>query len=62
MSDADDDERQLRMKLMAIQIDKAEHDMRLESRKFWLQVVTVGISAGGLIIAAFAAGHFLPLH
>lgn len=30
--------------------------------RFWLQAVTVGIAAGGLIIAAFAAGHFLRQH
>ena len=44
---------------MAVQIDKARFDMRLEGKKYWLQIIGIGVSLIGLAIAAFAAGHFI---
>jgi hypothetical protein len=55
----DDPETRLRMELMTVQIDKAKFDMRLDGRKYWLQVIGIGVSIVGLVIAAFAAGHFI---
>lgn len=52
-------ETQLRIDLMTVQIDKAKSDMQWEKRKFILQVVSVGMSAAGVVIAAFVAGHFI---
>jgi len=55
----DDPETRLRLELMAVQIDKARFDMRLEGKKYWLQIIGIGVSLIGLAIAAFAAGHFI---
>ena len=44
---------------MAVQIEKAQFDMKAEERKIRLQMLGIMVSVVGLVIAAFAAGHFI---
>jgi uncharacterized membrane protein len=49
--------------MMSVQIDKARHDMRWETRKFWLSLSGVIIGALGAGAAIFAAGAtWMRLH
>ena len=57
MSDPGDDERQLRIDLMAIQIERLRREMRNENRKFLVQLVlaisaavAVGIAIGRVVL------------
>lgn len=65
MSETDETERQLKIELMTVQIDqgrlnidKMRHDMRMENRKFAIQVV----AAFAASVAAGAAALGLILH
>lgn len=55
----DDDERQLRIDLMTIQIERLRQEMRMESRKFAVQFVLALAAAVGVGIAL---GRFLVFH
>ncbi|HEY1301436.1 MAG TPA: hypothetical protein VGF07_13130 [Stellaceae bacterium] len=52
----DDPERQLRMDLMTIQIERLRQEIRMENRKFFVQLVLAIAAALG---AGIAIGHFL---
>jgi len=51
-----DEERELRMELMRMQIDKASFDMEIERRKLTRQTAAIVVSILALVIGAFAAG------
>lgn len=57
MSDAD--ERQLRMDLMTIQIERLRQEIRMEQRKFTVQAL---IAAAALLGVGIAIGRFLLFH
>jgi hypothetical protein len=52
-------ETQLKLALMSIQIEKAQFDMHMESKKFRLQTAALLVSIIAVVVAAFAAGHFI---
>jgi len=49
-------EHELRMELMAVQIEKARFDIGMELRKLRRQTWTIALSAMGIVVAAFASG------
>jgi hypothetical protein len=51
----DDEERQLRIDLMTIQIERLRQELRMESRKFAVQAL---LAAAALLIAGIAIGRF----
>ena len=53
------DERELRMDLMALQIDRLRQEMRTENRKFMVQAVVAIAAAVGVGVAL---GRFLLFH
>jgi len=55
MSELDDQEQRLRLDLMTIQIERLRHEIRMESRKFLVQVL---VAAAALFAAGVAVGHF----
>jgi hypothetical protein len=66
VSGADDVERQLRMELMAVQIDQGrlnmkrlEQEIRLENRKFVLQAI---LATSAALAAGIAIGRFVLFH
>lgn len=59
MSEADDEERQLRKDLMTIQIERLRQEIRTENRKFLIQL---SIGAAALLAAGVALGRFLLFH
>ena len=56
---SDDEERQLRMEWLRMQIDKARYDMAAERRRARRETLTIVLTAIGLAVAIFAAGHFI---
>jgi len=56
MNDRDDEERQLRLDLMTIQIERLRQEIRMENRKFAVQLLA---AAAALLAAGVAIGHFL---
>lgn len=57
MSDAE--EQWLRMEWLRMQIDKARYDMDAERRRARRETWSIILTAIGITIAAFAAGHFI---
>ena len=55
----DDDERQLRIDLMTIQIERIRQEMRMENRKFIVQLVLALTAAVGVGVAL---GRFWLFH
>jgi hypothetical protein len=53
---SEDRERELRIDLMAIQIERLRQEIRMENRKFLVQLV---LASAGLVGAGIAIGHFL---
>jgi hypothetical protein len=53
--DDEDEERQLRIDLMTIQIERLRQEIRLENRKFIMQIIIAITAAIG---AGIAIGHF----
>jgi hypothetical protein len=51
-----DREQQLRMDLMTIQIERLRQEIRMENRKFMVQLL---LAAAALVGAGIAIGHFL---
>jgi len=56
---SDDEERQLRMEWLRMQIDKARYDMDAERRRSRRETIQIVLSVATLLLAAFAAGHFI---
>lgn len=56
---SDDEERQLRMEWLRMQIDKARYDMDAERRRSRRETWSIVLTAIGVAIALFAAGHFI---
>jgi hypothetical protein len=63
---SEDRERELRIQWLEKQMIKAEFDMEAErqrqrhaDRQLLRQTIQIGLSIVGLVIAAFAAGHFI---
>jgi hypothetical protein len=52
-------ETRIKLALMSIQIEKAQFDMHMESKKYRLQTAALLVSIIAAVIAAFAAGHFI---
>lgn len=52
-------EQQLRTELLRMQIDKISYDMKAERRRERREVVQIVVGIMALVIAAFAAGHFI---
>jgi len=60
MNDRDDEERQLRLDLMTIQIERLRQEIRMENRKFLVQLLASAAALLGAGVAAgLAIGHFL---
>lgn len=56
---SDDEERQLRIDLMTIQIERLRQEIRMENRKFFIQLVLAITAALGVGIAL---GRFMVFH
>lgn len=56
---SDDEERQLRIDLMTIQIERLRQEIRMENRKFFVQLVLAITAALGVGIAL---GRFMVFH
>ena len=56
MNSDPDEERQLRIDLMTIQIERLRQEIRLENRKFLVQLL---LSAAALLAAGIALGRFV---
>ncbi len=59
MSETPTAEAALKIALMTIQIEKAQFDMQMDAKKYRLQLWGIVVSVVGLVIADFAAGHFI---
>ena len=59
MPDSGDDERQLRIDLMTTQIERLRQEIRMENRKFVVQLL-IGISAA--VAVGIAIGRFVLFH
>jgi hypothetical protein len=53
---SEEHERELRIDLMAIQIERLRQEIRMENRKFLVQLV---LASAALVGAGIAIGHFL---
>jgi hypothetical protein len=59
MSDADDEKRQLEIDLMTIQIERLRQEIRMENRKFLVQLL---LASAALLVAGVAIGRFWLFH
>ena len=55
----EDDERHLRIDLMTIQIERLRQEIRMENRKFVVQLL---LSAAALVAVGIAIGRFVLFH
>lgn len=59
MSPEDVREQELRMDWLEKQIMKADFDIEQERKRSRRETIAIALSVVGLVIAAFAAGHFI---